>query len=248
MRLIYRQGNYGSINFPYKKSCQFATRKCLKECSEQFNNMTWFEKVFAEFKTKSSVELYADIKEELKDNDFNLLTWFDCGDCPSRLQTKVVDIINQLHNDRVSQLGFTRNEKFWLKVKDLHEDDRHLTSGPFKTRFMLTVERGTVIKKEGYYAVPDYKKQQVCIIHHHTFSKPEEDKIDNIIARGGAHVRYCGGGGSYIPMKTVTEPEFIVSCLSANSNTAVVREEYESNCQYCLEDGKGCFKESNYGL
>ena len=243
MRLVYRQGNYGSICFPYKNSCEFATKTCLKQCSEQYNDMTWFDETFKYFKSVSGVKLYAQIKAELEDGNFKLLTWFDSGDCPTSLTNKVSDIINQLHEDDFSQLGFTRNEKLWLKVKDLEEDDQCYSNVTTKTRFMLTVERGTKIIKEGRYAVPDYKKQRVCIIHHHTFDKPVEESIDKIISNGGGLVRYCGGGGSYIEMKTVTEPKVVVQCFPNNSNAPIIGEMYEANCGYCLGDGTGCFTE-----
>ena len=140
MKLIYKQGNYGSICFPYKKSCEFATKKCLKECSEQFEDMAWFNEVFTLFKNQSSIELYAEIKKELEDNNYKLLTWFDCGDCPSRMTNKIYDIINQLRKDGFVQLGFTRNNSLWQKLTELDNS---------KVRFLLTVEKGTKLIKEG---------------------------------------------------------------------------------------------------
>ena len=229
--LIYRQGNYGSICFPYKESCEFATKKCLKECSEQFTDMTWFSEIFKEFKDRSVVELYASIKDSMEKNGFKLLTWFDCGDCPSQLTTKISQIILQLKDDGFTQLGFTRNSRLWKLMQSIR-----------KIRFFLTVERGTKIKAEGYYAIPEYAKQRVCIIHHHTFDRPEQESIDEIIAKGEAFVRYCGGGSSYIQYITVTEPEFLTQCIADRQNSPIVGKMYEANCQYCLENNRGCFK------
>ena len=131
MRLLYRQGNYGSICFPYKESCDFASKECLRECSEQFNDMTLFRAILKEFETRSAVELYKEIQAGMIDNDFELLSWFDCGDCPKRLQRKVVDIMTALD---CYQIGFTRSKSLWSAVKDLD-----------RVRFILTVERGTKI-------------------------------------------------------------------------------------------------------
>lgn len=232
--LIYRQGNYGSICFPYKKSCGFATTKCLKECSEQHNDMTWFSETFDTFKNSSAVALYATIRDELKESGFRLLTWFDCGDCPARLTKKIVEIIRQLAKEKFWQLGFTRNLALWQSL-----------AGVKRVRFILTVERGSRIKDEGYYAVPNYKKQRVAILHYHTFDRPISRSIDKIIARGEANVRYCGGGGSYMSMKTVTEPEKNAQCSISGPNAALVTgkwgRNHEANCEYCLEGNRGCF-------
>ncbi|KKN30853.1 hypothetical protein LCGC14_0829780 [marine sediment metagenome] len=236
-RLLYRQGNYGSICFPYKESCEFATKKCIKECTEQHNNMSWFKEIFEDFKKKSSISLYAQIKQEMQENNFTMLSWFDCGDCPIRLTIKVVQIMEQLREDGFWQIGFTRNKKLWKQVKDL-----------CNVRFMLTVERGTKLELEGYYSIPDYSNQRTAIVHYHTYDKPIDESIDQIISEGYANIRYCGGGGSYIETKKVTEPKLVDQCFAFNSNTGTcnssgdpVNVVHEANCQYCYEDNEGCF-------
>ncbi len=132
------------------------------------------------------------------------------------------------------QLGFTRNKSLWLKLQGIEH-----------VRFILTVEHGTMIKEKGYYAVPNYKKQRVAILHHHTFDRPVGKSVDKIIASGEANVRFCGGGGSYIPWETVTEPTLSAQCSINGSNASLMHywsRCYEANCGYCLENNRGCFE------
>jgi len=236
MNIIYRQGNYGSICFPYKDSCKFATKQCLVQCSERFNDQTWFKEIFQFFKDNEAIRIYCRISEELEKNRFNFLAWFDSGDCPPSLVRKISSIIASLAEDKIHQIGFTRNEKLWLKVKDIPH-----------VRFIHTIPRGTKISTQGYYAVPNFKKQRICIVNYHEHRVHEMEDIDNVIKSGQAFLRFCGGGGSSIRMKTVTRPEKIVDCSEAASNVAVIPdntfydEYHEANCGYCFKEKRGCF-------
>ncbi len=236
MRLVYRQGNYGSICFPYKDSCAFATKQCLIQCSERFNDQSWFKEIFAFFKTNEAIRTYCRISEELEKAKFNFLAWFDSGDCTPGLVKKVSGIIASLADEKINQIGFTRNEKLWLAVKDIP-----------RVRFIHTVPRGTKITTQGYYAVPNFKKQRICIVHYHEHKVHVTEDIDDVIRSGQAFLRFCGGGGSYIRMKTVTRPKKIVNCSEAASNVGIIPEnswggDYcEANCKYCFDSQIGCF-------
>lgn len=258
--ILYKQGNYGAICFPYKKSCSYTTKKCLAQCSDKHCDTTASNKVFEIFKDKnvSAMQLFYMIKQEMEDYEFTLLSWFDSGDCSARLTTKIGEVIKLLYDDGFSQIGFTRNQRLWEIINQFMEKDRdeckdvdyEFNDCKRKTRFMLTVERGTKIKDEGFYAIPDYKKQRVSIIHYHTFERAANKSVDEIIAKGEAFVRYCGGAYSYIEYKDVTEPELKAQCDASNSNAGtVILKEYgdwkthEANCMYCLEEDLGCFDE-----
>ncbi len=233
MSLLYRQGNYGSICFPYKKSCEFATKKCKANCTEQHVDMTWFTETFKSFNKLNSIELYGQIKREMDKNGFKLIFWFECGDCPSTLTEKIALIIKQLNKDGFTQIGFTRNKKFWKLIK-----------GTTNSRFMLSVEKGSKIIDKGYYSVPDYKNFRVAIVHHHTFKRPVQESIDKIVASGRAKLRFCGGGYTYIERETVTEPQFKVDCSTSRANADVITfrgDVYEANCFYCFKEKHGCF-------
>lgn len=240
MNLLYRQGNYGSLCFPYGKhadggSCDFATPTCLEHCSEQYSAMSWFKDVLAFFESNNIITIYKKITEELNRNNFKLLYWFDCGDCPKRLTDKVLAIIDQLHNDGIIQLGFTRNKIFWKKV--------NMIDG---IRFMLTVENKKNIKGEGFYALPDYDTAYTQIILNHP-THIEDDIIGF----------YCGGGVCYKTGKKVNKQFNVADCACDKSNTSEVvggrfhsitsgdetKELGEANCLYCYQDKAGCFRE-----
>ncbi len=248
MSLLYKQGTYGSICFPYKKSCEFATKKCLVQCSDRYCDSTLAEKTFEAFKRCTALQLFTTINTEMKDNDYKLLAWFDSGDCPKDMTDKVIELIFQFHEKGYSQIGFTRNKKLWKAVRGLYEKDEGYSDIKTKTRFLLTVERGRKITDEGYYAIPDYKKQRVCILFHHTFRKPVSRSVDEAILSGDAFVRYCGGCSSYVRHVTVTEPVLKAYCDASNSNAGTMEDlhwdqVHEANCEYCLDDDRGCFED-----
>lgn len=235
MRLIYRQGNYGSVCFPYKESCSFATTQCLAQCSEKFNDQAWFKEIFAFFKANDAVRIYCRLRDELSDCKFDFLSWFDSGDCTPGLVQKLVSVITCLSDDGIQQIGFTRNEKLWQKVKDISH-----------VRFIYTIPRGTKIRTYGYYAVPNFKKQRICIVNFHEFSVPMNEDIDDVIKSGNAFLRFCGGGCSYVRMQRVTRPEEIAKCSWSASNVGTISdmqsgEIYETNCKYCFDEERGCF-------
>lgn len=230
VNLIYRQGNYGSICFPYGRSenggsCEFATKKCLEECSERCLEMKWFKEVLEFFETQDTLLIYKRIIKEMKDNDFKLLFWFDCGDCPKALTSKVLTIIKQLNEDEMIQLGYTRNKGLWSEVKKIKG-----------IPFMLTVENESQIKVKGYYAIPDYKTERVQIINY---------KDVTVSVGGGYHV--CGGGTVYNVEEVVKKVD-VALCSNDRSNTSLMEIDVgkkgkitEANCWYCYKDKIGCF-------
>jgi len=166
--LIYRQGNYGSICFPYGKlkdggSCQFATAKCLKNCSEQFNRQEWFRITYKYFKDNDSLAIYRQLVRELKEKKFKLLQWFDSGDCPTNLTHKIFGIMSELSKDGYVQCGFTRNKPLWEKANTLS-----------RMRMGFTVENESDIKKNGLYGIPNYKTYYTQIV----IRRDEKEKVD----------------------------------------------------------------------
>lgn len=160
MRIVYKWNDVGVIffpagNFSKKGTCEFATIKCLKNCPEipavcqpHFDTYKFIMKY-------KPVVVSTKIIRDMSDCGVFILTWFGSGDCMTKDEGHILDIIERLSLAKVVQHGFTRNIEFWKKVQGIKN-----------VYFALTVE--TIKEKDKYVdlglvVIPDYKKDHVTL-------------------------------------------------------------------------------------
>lgn len=117
MKLVYHDGTTGAIYFPVgdlKKggTCQFASKKCIKECGLESNEL--IDNVYKFFLKEDIGVICEQILIDLFYFPRKLLTWFPSGDCPTKLKNKILKVMICLKEQGVVQNGFTRNRVLWL--------------------------------------------------------------------------------------------------------------------------------------
>ncbi len=151
MKLVYHDGTVGAIYFPVGKlkkggTCQFATARCIKACGLETNKAV--DDVYKFFQSKPVGIICEQILKDLYYFPRKVLYWFASGDCPSKLEDKIILIMKALLTQGISQNGFTRNKSLWEKALKLN-----------KIRLALTIEskeEALKIKTKGLIAVPNW--------------------------------------------------------------------------------------------
>ncbi len=150
MKLVYHDGTIGAIYFPVgdiKKggSCQFASKKCIRECGLQSNQI--IDGVYEYFKSQNIGVIVEQILKDLFYFPKKILYWFPSGDCPTEMQDKILKIMIALENQGLKQMGFTRNRELWAKANDAY------------VKLVLTVntkKEALKIKENWLVAVPQF--------------------------------------------------------------------------------------------
>lgn len=175
-KIVYQSTRAGSINFPPRKTCEFATEKCLKECILQSNSFE--EATFRYFIGHSSEHIAKQIAEELNRYSYQVLSWFpEAGDCPIELTEKILKAMEILSKENYIQCGFTRNSLLWSQS--------HIIPN---TRLALSVENEKEAynkSADGLVSLPDYKTWQVKLLYHAT---------DLCLCGNGFIIPLCGMG------------------------------------------------------
>jgi len=158
MKILYTFAHVMGLFFPEGKiknggSCEFATNKCLKKCCAhkpgdgQKIKFEKKEKIFQFFIENPIDQIFDQIVLELRNSNCEIFSWFASGDCPSKLTTKLFEIIQKLDEVKIIQSGFTRNKKLWKLCKKLSSN----------CKVLLTIEDPNDIDEDGLYAFPNYK-------------------------------------------------------------------------------------------
>ncbi len=177
MKLLRPFTGTGAIFFPVGSyldggTCISSTKDCRKYCyAKDLNDFNFDEdlrisedekkEILRLFKTESVEWIKNKIIRDLDGLQTNILHWFGSGDCLSDLEDKITSIMEAVPRS-VTQMGFTRNKRFWKRHKRI---------------FALSIETlAEATHKDGLYSIPNYK-EQISVIYS---SKYE--------VRGG----YCG--------------------------------------------------------
>ena len=140
------QGEHGT--------CDFMTATCKKECPSWNAKRDIASLMF--FESNSISTICKTLEGELKEKNFNVLSWFiESGDCPERLTYKIAKVVIKLARKGVPQNGFTRNKDFWRHLNNIQG-----------VNICLTVEdqsESERLMREGSVAVPRYDEHRVVI-------------------------------------------------------------------------------------
>jgi hypothetical protein len=166
MKLVHNDGKVPSIIFPKGKlldggTCQFASKKCLGWCLCQTNPNVIEKEVYKYFKDNTARDVAEKILMELIDRNKLFLQWFAWGDCPKKLTHKVAWIIKELHNEKVTQCGFTRNRELWERVVEIDDNSDNLV-------FAYTVENIKDVREHcewGLVAYPNYDEGKTYLYY-----------------------------------------------------------------------------------
>ena len=145
------------IGLPPKGTCEFATKKCLKECYATQKKFPHYDIELAipeeekctiyEYITERPIKwIIEKMVKELNGLQTSILHWFGSGDCLTKDVPRVSEIIEALSSN-ITQMGFTRNVKLWRRHKDV---------------FALTIENKRDLPKTNggeIFSVPDYRKE-----------------------------------------------------------------------------------------
>ncbi len=225
-KLLYPFANVMGIFFPVGKlkdggTCQFASKKCLKECIaiKNGNKKNKIEYKFKKgtydfFRNETKNVIVRKILTELSESNCNIISWFASGDCPKKLTVKLVSIIKSLNNMDVIQCGFTRNlslyNYLYRKVEILYGGDHYRFVD--NLRILLTVE----------------KKEDIDIIGGNV----EDDKILFAVPN------YNNGKAEIYTHEFDYDPK--CCCYDYNSITRQISKE-SYNCERCYKNKTGCF-------
>ena len=146
------------IGLPPKGTCEYATKRCLRECYAVRGKFPNYDievaipeeekQIIYEYITERPVEWIVEkMVEELDGLQTPILHWFGSGDCLTKDIAKVSEIIEAV-SPEITQMGFTRNVELWRRHKHI---------------FALTVENKKSIPEEsnggGMFSIPDYRKE-----------------------------------------------------------------------------------------
>ena len=160
-RIIFLDDGLTCIFFPTGSpesggSCYFMTPKCWEHCPGNQTRHGHEVKAMKYFFNHSVITISERIIRELKYFKSDFLGWFSWGDCPPVLVEKVFSITQRLKGMGIFQVGFTRNEILWKKIK------------PEKTlRFGLTVDdysKALERSNEGVISHPNVVKNEALIM------------------------------------------------------------------------------------
>ncbi len=147
------------------------TKKCQVHCALKPNRI---QKETCDYiKNHEATVSTLKIEKELRETECDMLTWFSAGDCPKSMTEKVASIMKGLSTAGITQCGFTRNKKLWIKSQEMNN-----------IKLCLTVEnkeRARKLCKDGLVSVPNYQEWTVSIYH----------RKERIAGCGGGFT--CGG-------------------------------------------------------
>ncbi len=153
---------------PPRESCDFMTMECADNCGYQVNEFEMA--VLKKFLLDSASNIKLKIRDELRQHDCKIVTWFATGDCLDTLTDKTTEIMDWLSEEGFIQCGFTRNKQLWANTLTMNNVELGLTVEDEKTAEMTS--------KRGLVAVPDYTSWTVKLY------------------KGGRGYFSCGGGFS----------------------------------------------------
>ena len=162
-------------------TCDFMTKNCVKHCILETNSIE--QESFEFFEDNEKHVIVRKIIKDMITLKSKILCWFiGSGDCPERIQSKVLSVMEEISSMGIRQHGFTRNIWLW----------QHAT-GLKKLSLILTVEKDEEIPyHEGakLIAEPNYLKQTVRIYNH---------SIDRVATKDKDVTKHvgCGGGWTY---------------------------------------------------
>ncbi len=185
-----------AINFPngsleQNGTCEFMTEQCRKFCHDEYKSDLFEFNTYAFFKKFTTTEIYQELQKCKIEAP---LVWFaESGDCPTLIETKILEVMKFLSNIGILQNGFTRNKSFWSQANEIKE-----------VRIFLTVEDMNAVQelnKLGPVAYPLYGTEQVRLY------------IKNAIwlCGGGSLTGICGQGEVEIG-DDMKHPESCINC------------------------------------
>ncbi len=175
MKIVFPFSGVAAVFLPVGKvenggTCEFASKKCLMKCAAfhnvdksakkgEFGYVLGYKKKedSLNFITKNSSLLIADtISKNMADIGTEILYWFASGDCSNENIDKIIHTMEHLSLTGISQCGFTRNRKFWIRANNIDF-----------ARIALTVEDEKTIKEPrdtGFFAIPNYSTGRVKLV------------------------------------------------------------------------------------
>ena len=200
MKLVYLDGKVPAIFFPpgevaKKGTCQFASKKCLKECPSQ--KSTILTKVYKEFKAKKPIILAGGIIETMDTLHYGeVLQWFSSGDCESEMEEKILKVIKFISMAGIIQCGFTRNVSFWKKTKKIPN-----------VNLVITVESMRIAKErflDTIVAIPNYK---TGVVNLHYIIKGDPVRVRRSGGCGGSWWEESPNARPTTTRPLITEPD-----------------------------------------
>lgn len=120
-QITIESGRASAIYFPAGKiedggSCDFQTVQCAKECHIKPNPLSMGS--LKRFQELNVSDICNQITKEMKKDNIEVLSWFEAGDCPKLLTSKISQVMGALP-ENIIQHGFTRNKVLWDIMLDL---------------------------------------------------------------------------------------------------------------------------------
>lgn len=157
-------------------TCENASKKCLDKClSFKFFHSPLYvpegtrRKIYEYFVENTVNKICQKILEEMGEAKVNILSWFVSGDCPGKIEKKVLKIMKEL-SFSFAQRCITKNKYLWENVELVKKDS-------FDLRIILSIDidhRQEIIEyfelnpvsklKVNLFAMSDYRNGRAAIL------------------------------------------------------------------------------------
>ena len=147
----------GAVFFPIGKppqgTCEFSSPNCIKHCYAALPTWPDFDEelrvsesdkwvIYKTFMNAPIWWLVDEIRRELDGLQTRILHWFGSGDCQTNDAPRIIELIEAVASQSITQMGFTRNVALWKAKPNI---------------FALTVEsRQEIDGRNGMFAITDY--------------------------------------------------------------------------------------------